>query len=135
MFDWLRRWFTPGQKWRARDPHPGAVPLAYCEAIKRLQAEKKVEAGSDEEPKVIVFLNPLVSLLAAVERNKGKALNEREVLAVRNEALCLILPAERARAFYATLDAKVPIPRIDPERCWSQWQKMRGEADRYIIED
>lgn len=132
MFGWLNSFFGPKRPRARRDPNPGSVPLAYCEALKRIQNEP---ASAEGESRVIVFLNPLVSLLAAVERNKGKALIEREVLAVRNEALCLILPAERARAFYAALDAKVAIPRIDPEKCWSQWQKMRGDAEKYLIED
>lgn len=137
MFGWLKEWFARGARGKPRSQDPALVPLAYCEAVKMVKG--KVASGetaaTDEVGSAIVFLNPLVTLLAAVERQKGRALTEREVLAIRNEALCLVLPADRARSFYERLDAQASVPRIDPERCWSQWQKLRRDIDRFAPQE
>jgi|GEM_PF-1579069 len=77
------------------------------------------------EPKVPVFLNPLAMLLAARERQKGSPLTEAEVLEVRDGAECTAMSLSKAERFYASLDAKMPIPRLDPERIWEQWQAVR----------
>jgi len=77
------------------------------------------------EPKVLVFINPLVMLLAARERQKGSPLSETEVLKVRDEAACTKMPISQAEQFYAALDAQMQIPRLDPERVWEQWQAVR----------
>jgi hypothetical protein len=81
------------------------------------------------EPKVTVFLNPLAMLLAGRERQKGSPLTEAEVLEVRDEAACALMPLSRAEKFYASLDAQMPIPRLDPERIWEQWLAIRDRVD------
>jgi hypothetical protein len=78
------------------------------------------------EPKVTVFLNPLAMLLAGRERQKGSPLTEAEVLEVRDQAACTQMPLSQAERFYAALDAQVPIPRLNPERIWEQWQAVRS---------
>jgi hypothetical protein len=80
------------------------------------------------EPMVTVFLNPLAMLLAARERQKGSPLTEAEVLEVRDGAVCTQMPLSQAERFYAALDAQMPIPRLDPERIWEQWQAMRNRV-------
>lgn len=77
------------------------------------------------EPTVLVFLNPLVLLLAARERQKGSELTEAEVLEVRDGAACQRMPLSQAERFYAALDAQMPIPRLTPERVWDEWQAVR----------
>jgi hypothetical protein len=77
------------------------------------------------EPVVTVFLNPLVVLLAGRERQKGSALTEAEVLEVRDNAACMRMPLSQAEKFYASLDAQMPIPRLNPERIWEEWQAAR----------
>jgi hypothetical protein len=77
------------------------------------------------EPMVTVFLNPLVMLLAGRERQKGSPLTEAEVLEVRDRAACTQMPLSQAERFYASLDAQVPIPRLNPERIWDEWQETR----------
>lgn len=77
------------------------------------------------EPLVSVFLNPLVLLLAARERQKGAPLTEAEVLEVRDTTLCTRMPYSQAEQFYAALDAQSPVPRLDPERLWQEWQAVR----------
>jgi hypothetical protein len=77
------------------------------------------------EPMVTVFLNPLVMLLAGRERQKGSALTEAEVLEVRDSAACTEMPLSQVEKFYASLDAEMPIPRLNPERIWEEWQEAR----------
>jgi hypothetical protein len=77
------------------------------------------------EPTVAVFLNPLAMLLAARERQKGAPLTEAEVLQVRDTAMCTRMPLSQAERFYAALDVQVPIPRLNPERIWDEWQAIR----------
>lgn len=77
------------------------------------------------EPMVTVFLNPLFMLLAARERQKGSPLTEAEVLEVRDSAACTQMPLSKAEKFYASLDAQMPIPRLNPEHIWEEWQAAR----------
>jgi hypothetical protein len=77
------------------------------------------------EPKVPVFINPLVMLLAGRERQKGQPLTEAEVIEVRDSAVCTLMTLSQAERFYSELDARVPVLRLDPERVWEQWQAVR----------
>jgi hypothetical protein len=79
-----------------------------------------------EEPKVLVFLNPLAMLLAGRESQKGSPLTEQEVLEVRDSAQCIAMTASQAEKFYASLDAQVPVPRLNPENLWQEWQEFRS---------
>jgi hypothetical protein len=47
------------------------------------------------------------------------------VLEVRDNAVCSQLPLSQAEKFYASLDAQMPIPRLNPERIWEEWQAAR----------
>jgi hypothetical protein len=80
------------------------------------------------EPMVIVFLNPLAMLLAGRERQKGAPLTEAEVLAVRDDAACTQMTVSQAVKFYTALDAQMPIPRLDPDRIWEEWQAVRAQV-------
>jgi hypothetical protein len=77
------------------------------------------------DPMITVFLNPLVMLLVGRERQKGSPLTEAEVLEVRDSAACTQMPLSQAEKFYAALDAQMPIPRLNPERIWEEWQAAR----------
>jgi hypothetical protein len=79
----------------------------------------------EDEPKVVVFLNPLVMLLAGRERQKGSPLTEQEVLEVRDSAQCITMTASQAERFYASLDGQVPFPRLNPDNLWADWQAIR----------
>jgi hypothetical protein len=87
-------------------------------------ASVRRRAGLPEQV-VTVFLNPLAMLLAARERQKGSPLTEAEVLEVRDGAVCTQMPLSQAEAFYTALDAQMPIPRLNPERIWEEWQAVR----------
>jgi hypothetical protein len=80
-----------------------------------------------EEGQVKVFLTPLAMLLAAREQQKGAPLTREEVLAVRDRALCTMMTQAQADTFHAFLDSQAPVPRIDPERCWEEWQAIRQQ--------
>lgn len=75
------------------------------------------------EPKLIpVFMPALVVLLHHAERQKGAPLTEPEVLAIRDQGVCMMLRVEHAIA----LDEKRGYNDIDPERVWEQWQEARA---------
>lgn len=82
-------------------------------------------ASGFPEQLVTVFLNPLAMLLAAREKQKGSALTEAEVLEIRDGAACMRMPLAQAEKFYESLDAQSPIPRLNPEQVWEQWQLVR----------
>jgi acyl carrier protein len=76
---------------------------------------------------VKVFLNPLVMLLAGAEKQKGQPLTREEVLEVRDNAAFVMMSPEQARRFYGSLDAQVPVHRINPDRVWEEWQEIRSQ--------
>ena len=91
--------------------------------------KKRREAASSDEPKVLVFLNPLVTLLAGRERQKGSPLTEEEVLEVRDDAQCMAMPASQAEKFYASLDSQFQLPRLNPDNIWQEWQAIRSHLE------
>jgi len=84
---------------------------------------------SADEPRVVVFLNPLVMLLAGRERQKGAPLTEQEVLEVRDSAQCVTMTVSQAEKFYASLD-HVSLPRLNPENVWAEWQAVREHLEQ-----
>ena len=82
-----------------------------------------------DEPMVTVYLNPLVILLVGRERQKGSPLTEAEVIAVRDQAQGIPMTRSQAEKFYASLDGQMPIPRLDPERIWEEWQEVRQRVE------
>lgn len=100
------------------------------QALDYREARKLVSSSNGQL--VPVPLNPLIWLLGAREKQKGAPLTEAEVHAIRDEAKCVVMPPENANAFFSVLDAQAPVPRIDPERVWVEWQRIRPEIDRYM---
>lgn len=78
---------------------------------------------SEEQPLVLVFMPPLVDLLAASERAKGTPLSEDEVIELRDSATCMALQEPAADA----MAAQRGYADIEPENCWSEWQRIRLE--------
>jgi len=89
---------------------------------------KAVDVAAKDENLQIVFLNPLIMLLAGAEKQKGSPLTKREVFAVRDSASCLVMPAEKARAFGAALGMFNDLHQINPRRCWTEWQQLRDQV-------
>ncbi|MCE2753440.1 MAG: hypothetical protein LW720_16310 [Pirellula sp.] len=82
-----------------------------------------------DEPTVKVYLNPLMTLLAGKERQKGSPLTEAEVLAVRDSAVFVQMTKAQAQKFYESLDSQVPVYRMDPDRIWEEWQEIRDKVE------
>ena len=91
--------------------------------------KKRRQLPSSDEPKVLVFLNPLVMLLAGRERQNGSPLTEEEVLEVRDGAQCMAMSASQAEKFYASLDSQFPVPRLNPDNIWQEWQAIRSHLE------
>jgi hypothetical protein len=119
MLAWLKRLFD-----RKHD-EPDVEALDY-------QAAKEVARQAPDGEQVVVLLNPLIWLLGAGEKQKGAPLTCDEVLAIRDDAKCIVMPADRAQIFYTHQDAYAPLPRIDPERCWEEWQEIRHDVERLM---
>ena len=64
-------------------PEPSIAPTTES-SVSFTQSEKN---AMSDEPTVKVYLNPLMTLLAGKERQKGSPLTEAEVLAVRDSAV------------------------------------------------
>ena len=82
-----------------------------------------------DEPTVKVYLNPLMTLLAGKERQKGSPLTEAEVLAVRDSAVFVQMTKAQAQKFCESLDSQVPVYRMDPDRIWEEWQEIRDKVE------
>lgn len=76
-----------------------------------------------EQKLVPVFMPALVALLLRAEESKGEPLTEQEVIAIRDEANCVMMPAARAKK----QEESRGYPDVDPENCWEDWQQMRAE--------
>ena len=91
---------------------------------RRNQRQSSVESQAGQ---IKVYLNPLVILLTAAEKQKGSPLSHDEVLAVRDNAAFVMMSPEQSQRFYDGLDSKVSVIRIDPDRVWEEWQALRKE--------
>ena len=76
-----------------------------------------------EEPLVVVFIPPLVDVIRWAEDAKGEPLTESEVVAIRDEAICITMRQSHAQA----LESKRGYPDLDPENAWQEWQAIRSE--------
>ena len=85
-------------------------------------------ASASQSAQVKVFLNPLYVLLYGAEKQKGRPLTHEEVLDVRDKAAFVMMPPEQAQKFYKSLDAQVPIHRMNPDRVWEEWQEIRDQV-------
>lgn len=80
---------------------------------------------SSDNPLIPVFIPPLVDLLAMKEREKGSPLTEAEVLEIRGNGVCTLLPPARA----AEQAEGRGYDDIDPEKVWAEWQTIRNNRD------
>jgi hypothetical protein len=93
---------------------------------------KRNEASGSGAKIVRVYLNPLHAMLGAAEKQKGSPLTEAEVLHVRDTSVAIDMTQEQAEKFYASLDAQMPIGRLDPTRIWEEWQEVRGHVMKQL---
>lgn len=94
---------------------------------------RKRKQTTDSGAKTVrVYLNPLHAMLGAAEKQKGSSLTEAEILHVRDTTVAIDMTPEQAEKFYASLDAQMPIGRLDPTRIWEEWQEVRGHVMKQL---
>jgi len=74
------------------------------------------------EGHAIVFVPALMSVLAVAEQDRGAPLTESDVLAIRDAAGAIAVPAAKA----ADLDKGRGYADLHADRCWQEWQAARG---------
>ncbi len=79
--------------------------------------------GDPAEPLRLVIIPALVAILLNAEQEKGSPLTEAEVIAIRDNAECIAMPASVA----AEVEAKRGYPDIVAEAAWVEWQRVRTE--------
>ena len=77
--------------------------------------------GDEDEPIVAVPIPPLITILTALEDQKGAPLTEEEVLAARDGAVCMTMSASRARAMAKSRGYE----DMNPENVWAEWIEFR----------
>lgn len=93
---------------------------------------QRSEATGSDAKTVRVYLNPLHAMLGAAEKRKGSPLTEAEVLQVRDTTVAIDMTPKQAEKFYASLDAQMPIGRLDPARVWEEWQEVRDSVMKQL---
>jgi hypothetical protein len=76
-----------------------------------------------EEDLVPTFIPALVALLIRAEELNGSPLTRDQVMAIRDNANCVLLP----RPLKAEMEEKRGYADIDPERCWEDWLIVRAK--------
>jgi len=76
-----------------------------------------------DEQLVPTFVPALVVLLAHEEHLLGRPLDEDEVLAIRDNAICMMVP----RSAVAVVSKSRRYDDIDPQNAWEEWQLIRDE--------
>ena len=77
--------------------------------------------AEDEAYLVMVPVPALVALLKHAEDQKGSPLTQTEVLEIRDEATCIVVPLARA----VEMTEARGYDDIAPETCWEDWQEVR----------
>lgn len=80
-----------------------------------------MSADNEDDPLVLVFIPPLVDVLRVLEKQAGRPLNQAEVLAARDAAVCMAVPYSAALA----LDQSRSYHDIDAEHVWDEWVRLR----------
>lgn len=78
---------------------------------------------SHEDPLIPAFIPALVVLLCQSEKRKGSPLTRDEVLKIRDEGVCIMVPRSKAAAIAESRG----YDDIDPEQAWERWQVAREQ--------
>lgn len=81
------------------------------------------QAQEPEGPLVLVFVPALAAVLKAAEDKKGTPLEEAEVIAIRDAAVCMAVKPSAARE----MEASRGYPDIVAENAWQEWSKLRSQ--------
>ncbi|MCQ4314415.1 hypothetical protein NAV33_21360 [Pseudomonas stutzeri] len=90
--------------------------------FKKLFAKKKPDARKEEDL-VPTPIPALIIILLNKEREKGSPLTEAEVTGIRDNAVCMMLPA----SVKMQMEESRGYPDLNPEYAWEQWQTARLE--------
>jgi hypothetical protein len=90
--------------------------------LSQLFSRKQEEPAEADDPLVPVYVISLRAALGLSENMKGEPLTEEEVLKVRDEAPCIVLPLSKKRL----MDQSRGYEDIDPDNCWEEWQRFRA---------
>ena len=81
-------------------------------------------AGAKPSPDLVpVFIPTLAALLLNREKEKGSDLTPEEVLAIRDQATCMMMRRDLA----AAMDEKRGYSDLNPERCWEEFLDLKRE--------
>jgi hypothetical protein len=75
-----------------------------------------------EDDVVPVFIPALVALLIRAEELHGAPLTRNQVVAIRDNAHCVMLPP----AVKAEMEKTRGYTDVDPQRCWEDWLIVRA---------
>jgi hypothetical protein len=76
-----------------------------------------------EDDLVPVFIPALVALLIRAEQLNGSPLTRNQVMAIRDNANCVMLPPSAK----AEMEEERGYADIDPQRCWEDWLMVRAK--------
>jgi hypothetical protein len=94
--------------------------------LSKIFGGKQGDAPPPDEPLVPVPIPALGVLLLNLEKKKGEALTEAEVLDARDKAVCMMMRLSQKQA----LDEKRGYSDINPENAWAEWLVFREEMKR-----
>jgi hypothetical protein len=83
----------------------------------------KPNKKDSEEELIPVPVPALVAVLLNKENEKGSPLTEQEVLSIRDNAACIMMPI----SVVSKMAESRGYPDLDPEYVWEQWQQARLE--------
>jgi hypothetical protein len=75
-----------------------------------------------EDDLLPTFIPALVALLIRAEELNGSPLTRNQVMAIRDNANCVMLPPSAK----AEIEEERGYADIDPERCWEDWLMVRA---------
>ena len=78
--------------------------------------------NENQERLILTPVPALVAVLWHLEEKKGSALTEPEVIAARDAATCIAMPADAHQAVVAERGYS----DIDPENAWQEWQAFKA---------
>jgi hypothetical protein len=74
-----------------------------------------------DDPDVLAPIPPLVTLLLHLEKRKGAPITEQEVVAARDDAVCMVMPV----SVRDEVASKRGYDDISLENVWLEWQAIR----------
>jgi len=77
----------------------------------------------EQEELVPVPIPALIAILLNQEQEKGSPLTEQEVLEIRDNAACIMMPISSIKS----MEESRGYADINPEYVWEQWQEAREE--------